>query len=179
MRCYKISFTEKMEKTFAMFDLIISPEKYCLDIRGTFHRLGLPPLIFQRSHGVLQKKTGPIIPANPKSQAQQIHRLAFAAATRAAKALTDEQIDEFRRLARLSRKRRTWHNIFVSQFIANQLFDAGVYSMGTFSAPPAPQPVARYGADCYGDGFYSKPGDVPSDIQAVATAFPNIDVTQV
>jgi|GEM_PF-5342781 len=145
-------------------------------IAGTVRRGQSDAVTFQRSHGAQQVKQGPLIPQNPKTQRQQLQRIHLRAAARDIHRPTDEQKLVFHNCVNRIFKRRAWSDEFKSQYVKINHYGEARFGCGLYSGELPMQHVEKYGDNLYGDGFFAKSGDAPTDVSSIETEFPNINV---
>lgn len=160
-------------------DILNNPERYCLDIRGKFNRPADAPLIFQRSHGGLQKKTGPIIPTNPKTRAQQLNRIVFTAATRQASLLDEDAKQIYANRTPSNKRWRIWRHEFIAAAcktapLGERRLGEGILGHLKFQRLPF-----RLGEFSLGDAFLARTGDLPLNETALAEEYPNINIESI
>jgi hypothetical protein len=157
-------------------DIIDFPEKFCFSISGLIPRPGKPPLIFQKSHGALQKKIGPIIPANPRTRVQQLNRILFRAAMDNADALSETQKDIFRALAKKHPKPITHRMIAVKEFLKSNHFNNPRFGANLFSGGKPQKDAWRFGEIAFNDAFLTRKESLPLNKKALQAKFPNINI---
>ena len=157
-------------------DILNNPERFAIELRGTFNRKSGSPLIFQRSFGTLQKKQGPIVPANPRTRSQQLNRLLFRAAINNVNALTDEQKQLYR--ARLPRHKRgmTWRLLAIKDCRKANRFDVIRFDEGIFFGGIPKRPAWRFDEILFDDAFMIAPETLPLDEAALRATYPNINI---
>jgi hypothetical protein len=148
-----------------------------MDIRGTFNRNGETPLIFQRSHGKLQKKAGPIIQHNPRTRMQQLNRLFFRAALDNADSMTDEQKELYRELNKSRRTSSTWRLRAIQEFMKANAFNAIRFDESLFCGGRPLRNVFRLNEITFDDAFLSTEETLPLNKTAIQAKYPNIDIS--
>ena len=159
-----------------MNEIVLNPEKFFVDIRGTLTRAGLPPLIFQRSHGKLQKKVGPIIPTNPQTRDQQINRIKFLAAIQQAATLDAAARSIYEARLKPHDKNKNWHHIFVRDFMKPNQLDAVRFGEGLFIGQKHHRPKWRFNEIQLDDAFFSSTEALPLNRDKIIARYPNINI---
>jgi hypothetical protein len=157
-------------------DILNNPEDFAIELRGTFNKKSGAPLIFQRSFGTLQKKQGPILPANPRTRSQQLNRLLFRAAINNVNALTDAQKQLYR--TRLNNKKRgmTWRLLAIKECRKPNCFDVLRFDEGLLFGGVPQRPAWRFDEVPFDDAFMIAPETLPMDKAALRAAYPNINI---
>ena len=158
-------------------EIINNPEKFCIDIRGTFNRTGESPLIFQRSHGRLQKKAGPISPHNPLTRMQQLNRLVFRAALDNADSRQDDEKALSRALNKSRRTSSTWRGRAIQEFMKANAFNCIRFNEALFCGGRPLRDVFRLNEITFDDAFLSTEETLPLNKSAIQAKYPNIDIS--
>ncbi|MDZ7721668.1 MAG: hypothetical protein U5R06_02280 [candidate division KSB1 bacterium] len=147
-----------------------------LRISGTVRRGQPDAITFQRSHGSLQIKHGVQAGANPKTQRQQLQRVHLKAATNNTNNISSADKERFRHEAIKRGKQRSGTCEFKSQFSKNNKYGQSKFSTGLYSGDLPERHNLRYGTSVFGEGFYSNSPDVPNDIDAMESQYPDISM---
>ena len=160
-------------------NVINNPEKFCIRITGTFKRGEAPPLIFQRSHGTLQKKIGPIIPTNPQTRFQQLNRLRFRAAMDNADSMTTQQKEIYRKQITKGRRGLTWRAFAVKHFLKPNRFNRIRFDEGLLYGGVPQRDAFRFDEIAFDDAFLIAEEVLPLDKQAIMEKYPNINISSI
>ena len=157
-------------------DFLDNPEMYCLDIRGSISRPDGSKLIFQRSNGGLQKKTGPIIPTNPQTRDQQINRIKFLAAIQQAGTLDENARSIYEARKKSNDKNKNWRHVFVRQFMQDNRLGAVRLGEGLFTGRKHQRPKWRFNEIHLDDAFFSSAESLPLNRDKILARYPNINI---
>lgn len=180
--CARLLFVNGSPKyiTFLMdANLINNPEKYSFRISGTFNRGEEPPLIFQRSHGKLQKKVGPIIPTNPQTRLQQLNRILFRAALDNVDSLAESQKEIYRLRNKRYKPGVTWRAKAIHEFLKPNRFNSIRFDEGLLYGGLPQRDAFRFNEISFDDAFLICEETLPLDEIAIRARYPNIDVSSI
>ena len=153
-----------------------NPELYCLDIRGSISQPDGSKLIFQRSNGGLQKKTGPIIPANPQTRDQQINRIKFLAAIQQSATLDENVRAIYVARKKQNEKNKNWRHVFVREFMKANSLDGVRFGEGIFVGRKDQRPKWRFNEIQLDDAFFSSTESLPLNRDKILARYPNINI---
>ena len=157
-------------------DILNNPERFAIELRGTFNKKSGAPIIFQRSFGTLQKKQGPIIPANPRTRSQQLNRLLFRAALDNVDTLTDAQKQLYRARIKKHKRGMTWRLQAIKDFLKTNQLDGLRFNEGLLFGGVPERPAWRFDEVPFDDAFMIAPETLPLDEAALRATYPSINI---